>query len=400
MAASATANCLDFFKRHPVGQLVGLLGFAVASTLVAQHVATGATTFDIHAALMHNLWLHCLLGVVAIAFIAHDANVLGPTMAIRHGAVAAIVSWILVVPFWTLTEGLLDSMAFLIIGIFCVVCTLVLILFLNCIGCIIAVVLVPALVWVELTYGSLLLHSLGPVLVFLLTFMIVRQLMGLQKIENWYRTTMVDAKTDEFRTTCDFFKASCMPWEHKYNFDLEILNLYRIRDESGPMESEVDASKAARANIRKLFHGTSRDGAQGIISDGFRLPSHAGMFGKGVYFADCPLKSWQYCFSSRQLGQLIFNSTGRGGLILMCRVDLGAVREQKEADAGLTGHSLNPWYRRLWKRLRRQEVGGYDSVVGITVEDGGALRVPEYVTYRPEKQIRLEYMFEVRAVYR
>lgn len=23
------------------------------------------------------------------------------------------------------------------------------------------------------------------------------------------------------------------------------------------------------------------------------------MFGKGIYFADCPLKSWRYCFQSQ-----------------------------------------------------------------------------------------------------
>ena len=45
--------------------------------------------------------------------------------------------------------------------------------------------------------------------------------------------------------------------------------------------------------MERLFHGTSKDAAHAIVADGFRLPTHGGMFGAGIYFADTPLKSLQ-----------------------------------------------------------------------------------------------------------
>mmetsp|Transcript_72613 Transcript_72613/g.137259 ORF Transcript_72613/g.137259 Transcript_72613/m.137259 type:complete len:112 (-) Transcript_72613:20-355(-) len=83
--------------------------------------------------------------------------------------------------------------------------------------------------------------------------------------------------------------------------------------------------------------------------------------------------------------------TGRGGLILMCRVELGEIREEKEAAPALSGYKREGW--RAWLTGGR---GAYDSVKGVDHEEGGALRVPEYVVYRPE-QAHLAYMFEVRT---
>ena len=47
-----------------------------------------------------------------------------------------------------------------------------------------------------------------------------------------------------------------------------------------------------RASQSRLFQ--RRDSARAILDEGFRLPPHAGMYGRGIYFADCPLKSLQY----------------------------------------------------------------------------------------------------------
>jgi len=59
--------------------------------------------------------------------------------------------------------------------------------------------------------------------------------------------------------------------------------------------------KAERAQLESqlghpqlLFHGTTIAGANAIVKEGFRMPDEAGMFGKGIYFAQCPLKSANY----------------------------------------------------------------------------------------------------------
>jgi len=80
---------------------------------------------------------------------------------------------------------------------------------------------------------------------------------------------------------------------------------------------------------------------------------------------------------------------GRGGYILMCWVDLGTRREEKEAKPELKGYN-----RRGWMAWLTGQRGAYDSVVGMTEEEGGALRVPEYIVY-DTSQVRLAYLFEV-----
>jgi len=166
----------------------------------------------------------------------------------------------------------------------------------------------------------------------------------------------------------DYFTAACMPWEHKYDFRLKLHKLYRV-DRPG----ENGRLMVASERCRHLFHGTQFESAHGIVCDGFRLPDKAGMFGKGVYFADCPLKSWRYCFSSKQLGDILPKATGIGGLVFICWVDLGTQKEQKKAAPSLTE------YKKTWWGWFQGYADKYDSVVGLTKEDGGALLVPEYV---------------------
>eukprot|EP00415_Alexandrium_ostenfeldii_P004383 UN4383 len=109
------------------------------------------------------------------------------------------------------------------------------------------------------------------------------------------------------------------------------------------------------------------------------------MFGKGIYFADCPLKSWQY---THNLGEELV-CCRRGGLILGCLVDLGEQRLEAKANTNLSGYNRQGWW--AWFTLQH---GAYDSVVGLDHMQGGALRVPEYVVYNPGN-VRVEYIFEV-----
>lgn len=332
-----------------------------------------------------DLTLHNLLAFfVAGAVIAYDWVNLGPTLALKHGAFSAVVAWLLVVPLGGVTFGILSSASFLIFfgaGILLVVVGSA---FGPC-GCVVGVVCCGLLFSYSVVITDFVLNgSFGPVLVFVIVFFLMRLLVGIRPDDpsNWPYVTEVSKTSKEFQEQCDFFGAACMPGEGKFDFSLGVANLYRV--ERGSSTSAVEGADS----IRPLFHGTQWESAKGIICDGFRLPEKGGMFGKGIYFADCPLKSWRYCFASKALSKLVPKTTGRGGLILMCWVNLGVTREERTAAPGLTGYKQ--WGFWHWWQGGR---GAYDSVVGVEEERGGALRMPEYVVYSP-KQIRMAYLFE------
>ena len=64
--------------------------------------------------------------------------------------------------------------------------------------------------------------------------------------------------------------------------------------------------------------------------------------GKGIYFADCPLKSWRYCFATKALSQSIPKVLGRGGLILGTWVELGKVREERQVGRTCSSCPISP----------------------------------------------------------
>mmetsp|Transcript_17201 Transcript_17201/g.49907 ORF Transcript_17201/g.49907 Transcript_17201/m.49907 type:complete len:337 (-) Transcript_17201:177-1187(-) len=111
-------------------------------------------------------------------------------------------------------------------------------------------------------------------------------------------------------------------------------------------------------NVRHLFHGTSAANVLAIVRDGFRLPPKHGMFGKGIYFAKSPLKSWQYARQSR--------------MILLCDVALGRTLRQRTARSQL--HAESPELTKGdWIDAR-----GFDSV---TAPGGSVVRVAEFCIY-------------------
>lgn len=230
----------------------------------------------------------------------------------------------------------------------------------------------------------------GTAVVFLAAFFCTRVVLGVVFLRDldpssWPDVREVSKDSDEFGSQRDHFLSSCEPWKHKYDFDLSVAKLYRI--DRAPLQPAQSSSRSE--GVQALFHGTPWEAAMGIVCDGFRLPNHPGMFGKGIYFADCPLKSWRYCFQSKEMANALPRLTGKGGYILMCWVDLGKKRQEKEAKPELNGYN-----RRSWMNWLTGHRGAYDSVQGLTEEEGGALRVPEYIVYDPA-QIRLAYLFEV-----
>merc|ERR1711920_592954 len=107
-----------------------------------------------------------------------------------------------------------------------------------------------------------------------------------------------------------------------------------------------------------------------IVKLGFRLPTHMGMFGRGIYLARCPLKTWQHCTPTRL--RLPFSAWKMPGVIIVCAVPSQRIKYAK----------------------RKGDHHGSDTVVGLPVEHGGTLRVPELVVYDPGS-VSVKYVIEV-----
>lgn len=216
------------------------------------------------------------------------------------------------------------------------------------------------------------------------------------------------------------FHRGCVNWQHHYMFKLRILNVYALSNE-GLVQKHAQALAemgADNGEVRMLYHGTSEANARMIASVGFRLPDRPGMFGRGIYFADTPLKSWQY---ARGKHWNHFSARGRSvGFLLVCAVALGRPKEMRQASnsldpkngdlmpkvpdltwqvkasLGLAGAwAFIPAYRALMPRvLRAYGVPDFDSVEAVPRSSGGAVIVPEFVIYNPERALPL-YVLEV-----
>merc|ERR1712110_1125479 len=110
-----------------------------------------------------------------------------------------------------------------------------------------------------------------------------------------------------------------------YSFSMQLESAFQVLNSD--LEQQFDNfcrehhSKGKSSNRKQLFHGTPRGNAMSIIASGFKLPNRPGMFGKGVYFAGTPLKSFQY--------------TARHGTMLLCDVELGNSMTARSAKTDL-----------------------------------------------------------------
>mmetsp|Transcript_102369 Transcript_102369/g.318901 ORF Transcript_102369/g.318901 Transcript_102369/m.318901 type:complete len:403 (-) Transcript_102369:38-1246(-) len=333
------------------------------------------------------LLCYAVLLLIAGAGFALDWNELGPTVAMKRGLLASLVAWMLIVPLGVISELFIHSVWFF--GILCAGAAGAIYLLKNVGGPVsmVGAGCIMVLCWFLATHESQLReleHVIGIAGIFLAVSVLVRLSLHaaadkLEPVEVWPGSTRVEQDSDEFREKKAFFEARAVAFADKYPFWLQMVALYRIDPAVGnPKGGPVRHTN----NGMELFHGTRRECALGIIQDGFRLPSHPGMFGKGIYFADCPLKSWQYTDGVKNI---------RNGLIMLCWVELGRQSHQKQARNELT----RPPRRTFMQWLRSEE--RYTSVVGDDKDAGGALRVPEYIVYDTNK-IAIQYICEVACV--
>mmetsp|Transcript_26578 Transcript_26578/g.61032 ORF Transcript_26578/g.61032 Transcript_26578/m.61032 type:complete len:455 (-) Transcript_26578:49-1413(-) len=358
--------------------------------LAISHDAMPATDF-----LMQKLRLHLVFILVACGAFLYDWSCYGPTVALQSCAAAGILSLAIVLFF----GELIPTLSYVILLTAALFLTAFLTASLGPFGLVVGIIfLIMVNLWagtvtgtVTSVFGRVLYDTgdLGESLVFLFSFCILRYGMsvaqGVQKPSEWPYTTEVHKDSAEFKAQCDAFRAACSKWTHKFDFELEVIRLYRVQK-----PKDADLPLFPNTGAIQLFHGTTWEAAKAIVCDGFRLPAHAGMFGKGIYFADCPLKCWRYCFASKSLSRALPRATGRGGMIFLNWVELGKIRDERVARTELTGYDRGNW--RGWLMGDRY---AYDSVRAVEEEQGGSVRVPEYVIYNP-KQAQISHIFEVR----
>jgi len=377
LADSLLGPTASVWRHRPTTALaLGLFGVVAVTVAVAEllHASTASPLLPT-GSLGQRLLLYGLLAGASAGVVLYDLSQLGPTSALWHAAVAAAVAWVFAVPLGLFAEAIVAGFFFVTI------CSL---------GAVTALAMyqleapwnLGGLVFLAgsfylATQGALvgtLTHVFGAVVVFLGTYFLVRAVISVcsrrwSPISSWEGLQELRNGDAEFDRVVDEFELACVRHNDKYNYWLKVGALHKVTTAKTLQRSEGG---------RALCHGTARENAQAILADGFRLPIKAGMFGKGIYFADCPMKSWNYTDGM----------PWRAGVILLCWVELGKAKHAKAANASLTKPPRRTFFQ--WLKGDRK----YESVVGDDVTAGGALRVPEYIVYDPGR-VEVDYVLEV-----
>lgn len=186
----------------------------------------------------------------------------------------------------------------------------------------------------------------------------------------WRYTRIIDDEETMVELR-DLLGKACAEQQRSYKFGMALRDAWRVSNpELDAAMAELQSDFRARekpSHVARLFHGTRRESAKAILDDGFVLPPHAGMFGKGIYFADTPLKSLQYC------------GWGLGWkFMLICDVELGNTLVQRSARPDFAPQEGAPIAESNWIPSVFTQPS-YDSVSAPA--SFGGLRVPEYVVY-------------------
>lgn len=119
-----------------------------------------------------------------------------------------------------------------------------------------------------------------------------------------------------------------------------------------------------------LFHGTEETAAKAIAKSNFRMPSHAGNFGKGAYFAEAAKKSDGY---AKKLAESEGELAGCK-VMMLCRVILGNIKQVQGTDQQA---------ERLVRDPRVDSVLGTTNFREFLVYDASQI-YPEYILWYKE----------------
>jgi len=153
-------------------------------------------------------------------------------------------------------------------------------------------------------------------------------------------------------------------------------------------ESEVIRTKV-ESEVTLLLHGSNVINWKSIINNGMKIPAHPGMFGKGIYFANCFGKSYAYC--GRQPDQHCVL-----GLYEVC---LGKKLKLVSANNSLTSETLPKGYDSVWGQ-GSSSYNQFDIVSGAKLYKNHFTKTSqkfdllhdEFIIYDPNR-CRLKYLF-------
>jgi len=201
----------------------------------------------------------------------------------------------------------------------------------------------------------------------------------LNKITKWDGIAG-EVRGDELVSLQKFVMSQCDNYADKYDFSMVLERAFKVSNSRLKYDfdkfGETLHKKGKSSNQLQLFHGTQSSHAASIVADGFRLPNKAGMFGKGVYFADTPLKSLQY------------TQNGDSGTILLCLVELGNTKIQRRANHEAEASMKSSCF------MGMLGVKSFDSITAPALPHG-SVRVPEYTVFKPS-QVLPQYLLCVR----
>ncbi len=180
-----------------------------------------------------------------------------------------------------------------------------------------------------------------------------------------------------------------------YKYKVILLDAYRVVSTTSP-ESELDhqtwGSGGHSVNFeqledhRLLFHGTGPSNLVKILKDGLYIPkiyavTNGSTLGKGIYFADCITKSFQYCVDKTYgWGSAPPPAVkNKNFYVLVCEVAIGHTKivQREDNDVPINTHTYdsttNETYAEWTKRMKAYEknpLPDYDSKVAMGVFQG------------------------------
>eukprot|EP00931_Biecheleriopsis_adriatica_P019372 TRINITY_DN13215_c0_g1_i3.p1 TRINITY_DN13215_c0_g1~~TRINITY_DN13215_c0_g1_i3.p1 ORF type:complete len:340 (-),score=66.09 TRINITY_DN13215_c0_g1_i3:69-1088(-) len=196
----------------------------------------------------------------------------------------------------------------------------------------------------------------------------------------------------------DLLQASSMENIARYRYSLRLTKLWKVRPSSILQEHASEGAKLGKPT--QLFFGASLSDAEGIALEGFKLPETAGIFGRGIYLAPCPLKAASFSpedswlpLARRVITRPWATFKKESGHMLLCDVHLGKTMtlRSKNCDFNPAEDLKAGWLR------DNLGLGDYDSVYA---PGGffGAVSVAEYVVYRVQQALP-RYLLEFEHVY-
>ena len=178
---------------------------------------------------------------------------------------------------------------------------------------------------------------------------------------------MLDDDDSERSRLIDFFETR-KHRSHSHLNSWKVKNVFSF-GETSKRVNEYETMLSDLGNEHELFHGSRNGNILSILINGFMIPpATAGhctgrMFSSGIYFASCSTKALNY-----STGFWDGKGDDTNAFILISKVSMGIVEK--------------------CKKFKYEGIGeGFDSILGLTAQDGGSLLNEEYVVKHPNQTL-------------